>query len=422
MSGTTRTSTIGFLGYDEEASFAAVSSAYDKVLQVRDVTLNPGSLVQPMIERGGVFSYMGDSEFAVQGAFLGGTLSFEMDLYGHGTTTAGALSETPLARLLGHVFGNSDATQVGGSATSTTDTDTLTSTNTTLLEGGLIRIGVLGDAKAEGQGTVLADATNSYELMVAMPGTVTSGDAVYATQLIYPDVTNSNNHLTSTEAIFNNTLRFVVATGNQQWVCRGCACTSIELSGFNAGEIPKAKMTWTVAYWDDISVTFPSATASADFAPAPVANGSFFYNTVGTTTRQTEPVRNVSFSIDHGMVPIIGQGGANTSQVIVGYVRTRSVPRLNFSVEAQAATATPAWGTWWEASPNTNTYRHILYTMSITDGRTVMLYMPRCRPIGNRMTQSDIEGLNYVPVSVEGRIGATTTNALTLSPWRIGLG
>lgn len=432
MAATAQNSSLGFFGYDEESAFAEVSTTYDKVLQVRNTTLNPTALNRPLIERGGTFQYMGDSEFGVPGPFTGMTFRVEMDFYGHGSATNTSLSETPLGRLLGHVFGVSDATQVGGSITSNpADGTSLISTETTLLAGGIVRVGVKGDGRADGQAAIVADNSSEYELCTGLPGTPTTDDDIFVSQMIYPDVTNSNNHLTSDGSAQNNTIRAIIATANKQWACRGCACTGVEVTSIDAAGIPRIALTFMAAHVTPIDVTFPSTTASSDSAPAVVSGGSFFYQTVGTVTRQTEPVRNVSLTIDHGVVPIIGSGGANEGQVIQGYVRTMSIPRLSFSVEAEDATTSPAWSSWWDTDPNTNTYRHILYTMSVTDGRAIALYMPKCRPIGPRPTQADIEGLNYVPVQVEGRVAdpgndwstpSVSADALTRSPWRLGLG
>lgn len=422
MSGTAQSTMLGFVGYQEETSFAANSTAYNKVLQVRDAVLDFTTFSQEMMTRGGVFNRVNQGDFHVPGPFTAPTLSFTMDLYGHGSATNGTLTQTPLARLLGHCVGNATATQVGGNIDSAADADTITSAAATLAVGDICRVGILGDGRAEGQAGVSASAASAFDFLTAFPAAPTSADDIFAMQMIYPEDTTTNAHLTSDGSTSNNTLRFLMASGAQQYLMTGCACTSLEFSGFNTGEIPSVRPTFTGAFWADVDVTFPTTTASGDYAPAPTAGGSFFYQATGTTTRQTDVVRNFQFSVDHQIMPIMGNAGANSNQTIVGWVRGKSMPTITFDVEAQDATTTPTWSSYWNTDPNSITAKHILYTLNPQDGRAVALYLPKCRPAGNRPTQTDTDGLTYVSVTLEGVEGPTTTNALTRSAWRLGLG
>ena len=241
MAGTARTSSTGFVAFESEDSFAdAADDTYTTRLQVRDGSLNLAGLARPLVNRGGVFQRLNEGDADIPGAFGLGTFSFRHDLHGHGSATTGALTETDLAKLLAHAVGNSAWSQVGGLLTTgTNDTNTLTSTNTTLLEGGLLRVGALADGRAGGQGTYALDATSSYELGVDLPGSPTTADSVRAMGLIYP-VSGGTTILTSSGATSNNTLRFVLATANLQYVCRGCACTRLTIGGLAPGELPFA--------------------------------------------------------------------------------------------------------------------------------------------------------------------------------------
>ena len=425
MAGTSQVSLLGFLGYQEETStFAQAVSTHDKVLQVRDATLDTSGILQEMVPRGGVYGRPNQGDFHIPGPHQGATLTFTMDLYGHHTaTTAGALTQTPLARLFGHAVGNADADAVGAQLDGTSDFDTLDSSGATLTVGDIVRVGTLGDGRAEGQGTVLVSSSNPYGTGVDLPAAPTDGtDNIYAMQMIYPEDTTTNAHLTSDGSSNNNTLRFVVATGAQQWVLRGCACTSFKINGLNTGEVPSVTFTFAAAWWTDIDVTFPSAIAAADGAPGVCAGGSFYYNTTGTGTRVTDSIRNFDLTVNHEMFPVLGQGGANPNQVIVGWVRGKSMPTITFDVEAQDATTSPTWSNIWNTDPNSLSFREFLYTAIPHDQRGVALYLPKCRPVGQRPTQQDLEGLSYVTVQFEGVEGPTTTNAKTRSPWRLGLG
>lgn len=424
MAGASQPSMLGFLGWTEEASFAEVSASYDKVLQIRDASLDFSGLTQEIIPRGGVYNRVNQMDNGILGPHQGATFSFTCDLYGHGAATDGSLTETELARLLGHAVGNSDADMVGGDCTGTgSSTTQIESTNVTAAIGDIGRVGTINDGGGEGQATVFTSASSSFSLGVALPGDPDDGTAtVYAMQQIYPEDTATNSHLTSDSSTSNNTVRMVAASGAQQYVLRGGACTSIEFQGLNTGEVPSVRFTFTFAFWDDVSITFPSATSSESYAPAPCANGSFFYNDVGTVNRVTDSIRNFSLTIDHQMIPVIGQGGINSNQTIVGWVRGKSTPTISFDVESQAKNANPTWSAFFEEDPNSITNKHILYTCNPVDGRAVAFYFPNVHPTGPRPTMQDLEGLTYVNVQLIGSEGGTTTNAKTRSAWRMGLG
>lgn len=424
MAGTTQVSLIGFLGYDEETAFADVSNAYDKTLTVRDATLDVSGLSQEMIDRGGVFNRPNDGDLHIPGPHTGATFTFTMDLYGHGSATNGSLTEQPITRLLGHCVGQSIDSQVGGSCTSNSGgADDIISTNVTVSAGGLLRVGALNDGRGNGQAVATDDTAGAtYDLLTNMNAAANSGDVIYAMQLVAPDDTTTNAHLTSSGAAVNSTLRFVVATGTQQFVLRGCACTALSFDGLNTADIPTVTFTFSCAFWDDIDVTFPTTTATADNAASVVSNGSFFIQDFGTSTRNVEVIRNFSMSLENEILPITGPGGANDKQVIVGWVRGMSRPTITFDTEAQDATTTPTWSNYFDTDPNSQVFKHALYTLSVTDGRALALYFRKLRPSGARPTLVDVDGLHYVRATFEGVSNASATTALLRAPWVLGLG
>jgi hypothetical protein len=241
-------------------------------------------------------------------------------------------------------------------------------------------------------------------------------------QMIYPISSVANADITSSSATSNNTLRIRLQTANLQYICHGCAAQSIAISGLSAGEMTKVAVTWQAAHWEPVSATFPDATATVDYSPAPVANGSFFINDKGTSTRVTDTPRNVTLNIGLGVTPLFGPGGVHDGQNCIGYQRVPAQTTLSFDVEAEAATATPTWWDYFSTDPNSITNQHILYLLNPTDGRAVAFYFPNCKPIGMVPTQGSVDGLNYVSLQFEALTNTDTTSELTLSHWRMGLG
>lgn len=422
---TTTSTSLGFIAWEAEDSFAdAADDTYTARLQIRDAMVDLSGLNRELIARGGVFQNYNSMDPYIPGAFnAAGTFSFEMDLYGTGTTAAGSLTATPLHNLLSQVLGNGDATQVGSTITAGAgDADTIYSSGATLVAGGLLRVGALGDGKGGGQAAVAADATSPYELLTALPGTPAEGDQIYPMLLNYPVSSYTSAQLTSDGSTSNNTLRFVLATGSLQVVARGCACTGLEISGLSPGEVPKIKFTFATAQWEFVDQTFPSATATGDYAPAPVAAGSVFVQASGTTTRATVQTREFSVSIGMGMQAIMGPGGASQAQNVVGWVRVPAETTVSFSVPSQDATASPTWATLFETDPNTITARHLLWLSAPIDGRAVAIYLPKLLPMGNIPTQSDIDGLAYVPVQFMAATNDSGADELLKANFVLGMG
>jgi len=419
-----RSSAIGFLAFEAESSFAeSGDDTYTTRIIPRDGTLDLSNLARPMVERPGVFQYLNDASLYVPGAFNTGTFSFTMDLHGHGSTTNGSLTSHALLELLGHALGNVDSSQVGGALTGdSADAVSLTSTNTTLVAGGLLRVGALGDGRGEGQATVAADATSPYALSVALPGDPDTSDVVYPMLMAYPVSQVTDSDITSDDSTTNNTLRFILASGDLQYLCRGCVCTGLTISGLSPGEMPQIQFTFSAAYWEPVAQTFPSVTSATDYAPAPVASGSVFINAAGTTTRATIETREFSVSIGIGMQPIMGPGGVNQGQNVVGWSRVPAETSVSMSVPSEAATATPTWWTLFGTDPNSATARHLLWLSAPIDGRAVALRFPRLLPMGNVPTQSDVDGLDYIPLSFKAATDPAGASELLRAAFVLGMG
>lgn len=427
---TAMTDRLGFIAFETEDSFAdAADDTYTSRIQVRDDTIDMSGLARPMMARGGARQYLNAGDFDVPGAYGVGTFSFSMDLYGHGTTTADALTTTALAQLLAHALGGLDAGNNGGveSGVGSTTTSLVTDGGSEdFADGSILRVGAHGDARGGGQAAVVASTTGTpntaITLATAIAAAGNDGDVVYAMLMAYPISSVASAALTSSAAAFNNTLRFVLATANLQYVAKGCACTGIEISGLDAGETPSIRFTFSAAFWDAVSQTFPSATATADYAPAPVANGSVFIQAAGTTTRATYDARAVAISLGIGMQPVFGPGGANIGQNVIGWRRIPAPTTVSLSVPAEAVTATPVWWDYYSTNPNTIAAKHMLWLSAPVDGRAVSFYCPRLKPVGTIPTQASIDGLTYVPLTFEALTDESASTELERSNIRFGLG
>lgn len=423
MSGTGLASGLGAVSWESEDSFAdAADDTFTYRHQVRDAMVDVSGLVRPMQERGGVFQLAGQTDARILGPYGVGTFTTTLDLAGHGSATNGALTQTNLARLLAHAVGNYRGNTGGNVTTNSSGATDITSTDATLDSDTIFRVGVLGDGRANGQTTVSATGSSPWTLDVALPGTPTTADDIYAMQIITPMSSPASTlRLTSSGATSNNTLRFVLQTANYQFVCRGCACTGISISGLSPGETPRVTLNWATVAWDPVAQTFPNATAHADYMAVPCTGGSLFYNDVGTATRNVDIVRRFEVSIGHGMVPVIGQGGENAGQTVVGWCRTPALTTIRFAVEAEAATATPEWYDYFGTDPNALTAKHVMYTASVVDGSAVAMYFQQCYPSDRQPTQTEIDGVNYLDVELVAT-AVSASNEWRKAAWVLGLG
>jgi hypothetical protein len=429
MANTALSSGLAAFCWEAEDSFGdSADDTYTIRHQLRDDQLDVTGLQRPMVPRGGVQQRLNEGQADIPGPFGVGTFTVTLDASGMGTTTVGDLTEPNLSKLLAHVFGNVDWTDFGGQ-------DDGTGAGVTNLEpdggseafsvGGMVRVGALGDGRGGGQAYVIGtksgtpvDAATVLNGLAVKPN---DNDVIYAMGHVYP-VSGGTQVLTSDGSATNNTIRCVLMTNNLQWVCRGCACTGVVLSGLEPGGMPQWQLTFSTVAWGPVNQTFPSATATADYAPAPSTNGTLHWQAKGTTTRNVLSVRDFTLNIGQGMQTRMGQGGENTAQNVVGWVRTPAPTTVSITVEAEAATATPTWWDLFATSPDSITLREGVFTANTVDGRALALYLPNCKPIGSLPTQSVVDGLNMVTMEYECLTNTVTTSELTLSNWRLSMG
>ena len=333
------------------------------------------------------------------------SISFSCHLTGHGSTTSGATTLSDLYRLMGLALGggavvaSAGTTLTGGTASVPT-----TTASGTFSAGGLCRIGALADTDGEGQFYAISThSTTSLTLLNELAGAPQSGAVLYSADLAYP--ASSSCSLTG--------VRFRIQTADTQWVLHGCFPTAIGFSGLNPGEVPKVSFTWAASWAEPISTTFPTTPTADTFTPSPVAaDGSCFFNTVGTSTRALLNLRQFSIDYSLGVTPVMGGSGVNGYQVITGATRTQDTCTVNLTVDAEGADTTPTWWDEWLSNPA----KHLLYTLNSKVGQAVGFYFLNLCYTGNRPSQNALNGRNVVSASFLAYAGSTTTSDLTLAP------
>jgi hypothetical protein len=403
-------SNLGALLCADEATFAADTDVFDERLPaINSPNEMIAGLEQSKVPVPVTQQYQNDGRHEARGVF-GGSFPVSLYLTGHGTTTAGAVASTDLSRALGRWLGVEDNTLDGGTLTGGTSATEFAVTGCTLAAGELIRVGALSDDKGNGQFYAINNPATTT-ILNAMEGTGAASDVVYASSIVHPAEDDTAATIVSE--------RYCIQSANQRYKVHGCWCSALSFTGFNAGEIPRVDATISCSRWlPESASAWPTAVSVDAFTPAPVAGGSFFYNTVGTATLQTADIRDVQFSVDLQTVPLMGHNTDFARQVVQGVRRTRCQGMLSFTVDSEAA-GTDTWGDLWNASsPN---YIHWMLTLSAEDGSAVGIYSPKAKIVGLRPTQSDNAGVNAKRVTLQCLTGGTTTTDLTHSNFRIAL-
>lgn len=405
-----RDSRLGAIEYATEASFAVASTTFGARVPIIS-PVDPSGLTQAKIVNPATVQYLGDGGEPIMG-ILGGSIKMDLHLPGHGSTTAGAITLQEHEDLLGYAIGRAAATGAGTTATGGTVTAPTTTSSGAFAPGEILWFGSLADAKGDGQPAVVSTCvTTTTNLLTALPAAPANTDVIAGSVMIYPDED------VGTAAV--QSMRFRQLTANQQYACHGCFQTGTAISGFGSGETPKASIDWAVSRWSPVSVTFPSATAVDTFQPAPTAAGSLFVQAVGTTTRQTYVCRDFQLNITTPTQPLMGPGGVDASQVIVGAQRLKHEVTVSFTVDAQTASATPTWPARFSAT----TRYHVLFNANgAATGKRVAVYLPNACFEGSQIVQSSTDGINRERITLRGYTGTDTTSALSKSSFRIALG
>jgi len=410
---TANASTLQSLLLIAEGSFGETTTSMSGAKKVTVIGGVKYQLDQPMIEPGRSVQYLNEITPGIPGP-MGGSISFDVYLTGFGSTTAGATAVSDLGNLLGWVLGGNVVTAASGTTVSggaSTTTNIVTTASGTFTAGGLFRLGAKGDAGGDGQWNVVdTHVATALVPEFATPAAAAAAAVVYSAENIYTVEDGTASAITG--------YRFQWFTANTQWTAHGCFPTAIAISGLNPGELPKASITLGVSWFEPRADTFPDATALTSNTPAPIAAGSFNLQTYGTTTRNALSFRSLSLDVTLGVTPLPGPDSPSAYGKYVGATRTPTTIMLTVVVDAGSASTTPTYWTNWL----TNSYHHILASLSTAIGQSVAFYLPRVVYAGNRPTQIESDGLNRVSLTFRaGTDTLETSSAVALSALRIGL-
>lgn len=403
-------SALGSVTYETEASWGIDTTTFATLRLPIISPVDASSLVHNKVDSGRVVQYRNDGTAWIL-ATQAGSFKTKMYLPGHGSTTSGAMTITALETLLGIVFGNAAVSASAGSTfTGGTATAPTTTSSGTFAAGSIGFAGSLGDARGGGQAfAVSTHATTTLNLLTALGGSPTNGDVLYSATTIYPSESPTSAGVTS--------CRFLLQTANLMYECHGCWPMSLSISGLNPGELPTIEITWGVSWWRYSTSTFPNTTSTDTSNPSAVAAGSLFVADVGTATRTTRTYRNFQIDYTLGMEVLKGPGGVNQYQDIVGCRRTPDSIKVSWTEDADAATTSPVlagYGTGTAA-------KHVLYTSATAAGARIAIYLPKVN-VSNVATQKMDGNINRLTLEGMANTGSTTTNDLTLSAFRLGMG
>lgn len=401
---------LGAICWEAESSFGEDQTTFatDRVAVLDAV--DTSGLTHDVLEPNRVVQYMNDGTPYIEGV-KGGSFKTKVYWTGHGSTMVGSPTigahETFLALALGSsadLSATSSTTLTGGTAAVPT-----TTASGTFDAGGLCRIGTLGDGDGDGQiHAITTHVTTSLTLRGAMRATPANGAVLYPVVQIYGPESPTGGAVTGT--------RFLLQTPNLQYECHGCFPTSMTITGLSPGELPTIEITWQVSWWRYSTATFPTTTASAAaaFNPAAIAAGSLNVQDVGTTTRNERTYRNLTLDIALGMVPLMGPGGVNANQVVVGARRIPTKYTLTYTEDADTTTATPVLPLY-----ALGTFKHVEWTGSTADGSAIGFAMPKAC-VTNRPTQKADGSLNRLTITLRAHTSSVTTNNLTLAAFVMG--
>lgn len=400
-------SALGAICWEAESSWGedVTTFATDRIAVLDAV--DPSGLTHDKLEPNRVVQYRNDGTGYITGV-MGGSFKTRVYLTGHGSTMSGSPTigahETFLALALGSsadLSASASTTLTGGTAAVPT-----TTASGTFDAGGLCRVGALLDGDGDGQFYAITTHTaTTLTLRGALRGAPANGAVLYPVVQIYGPESPTSTAITGT--------RFLLQTANLQYECHGCFPMSIEWSGFNAGEVPSATITWGVSWWRYSTATFPSTTSStaAAFNPGAVAAGSVNIQDVGTTTRNERTlVRSISLTHTLGVEVLRGPGGVNQYQAIIGARRTPDTIMLSVTEEADAATTTPVLPGYGTGTA----FKHIEVTLSTADGSAFGFAIPRAC-VTNIAVQKSENNLNRLTTMYRAHTSSVTTSNLTLA-------
>jgi hypothetical protein len=406
-----RTAVIGSAEYEAESAWGENTTTYGTRLAILD-SVDLSGFGQESIAPGRVTQYRGEHTMKIRGVKTG-SFSIRLWLAGHGSTTAGATSATALGTLLANAVGTIPSPPSGTTLTGSTDADTWATTASATFTAGMVCfLGALGDGDGEGQAyPITSHITTAMEVALAAAGAPANAAVLYSAENIHPDPDGAAT-LTST--------RWRLMTANQQIEAHGCFPTAISYQTA-LGQPPSVTITYQASWWTFASATQPTATAVNEFNPAPISAGSFVLQTHGTTTRSTRSIRSISINHNLDIVPLMGPGGIDANQVIVGAVRGGGeVMTLDITEDAQTASATPTVPGYWDSDSQ---YYHAMFTFNgAATGKRVALYVRKCYFSGPNPQQINEGGINRWRYQLTACVDTAGSTDITRAPYVWALG
>lgn len=398
-------SALGAICWEAESAWAEDVGTYatDRVAQLDSV--DTSGLTWDVLAPNRVTQYRNDGTPYVKGV-MGGTFRTKVYWTGHGSTMVGSPSIGAHENFIALAFGSAADLSATSSTTLTGGTAAVPTTTAsgTFDAGGLCRVGTLGDGDGDGQMyPITTHVTTSLTLRAALRGAPVNGAVLYPVVQLPVSESPTGGAITGT--------RFLLQTANLQYECHGCYPISAITTGLNPGEIPMLEITWGVSWWEYSTATFPTTQASVAlaFSPSPVAAGSLNVADVGTTTRTERTYRNLTLTHTLGVEPLMGPGGVNAYQKIIGARRIPDTIEIEWTEDADAATTTPVLPSF-----ALGTFKHVTLTASTADGSAFGFAMPKCC-VTNIPTQKADGNINRLSIKLRAHTSTVTTNALTLS-------
>ena len=408
---------LQFAAYVTESAWAENSTDMTSAQRIPTTALfNLDGIRQSILMSERTVQYRNEVPVGITGPWDNAEFTIKFELTGHGSTTASGITVGAVENLLGWGMGctavrtSNSGDTIGGVSTATNLSTTAANGFSVNGEGGLFRVGVKNDGRADGQWSVVdAHSSNALTTKVALPATV-------ATSAL-PDVVYSAVNMFTVESTCAVTSqRFILKTADLQVVAHGCFVKACSLTGYNTGEVGQCELTIGVSWAEPVSTTFPdtAATAAWTFNPAPNAAGYWNLQDYGTTTRNVVQVRSATINYTRGIVPLPGQG-VNVYQKWVGASQTPDQIRVSLVVDAAGASATPTWYTKARAQ----TPQHLLCPLSVSDGSAVCIYFPRLVWAEQVPMQTAVDGLNRVTLQFAASADTTGGSELERSAMRI---
>jgi len=401
-------------GVDEVAWGEADTSMTGAQIYPIAARIDFSGIARAMIESPRVVAYKDEVPRGIPGAWQDASFTVELELAGHGSTTAGAVAETALGEFLAWVFGDSLTAPAGTTISGANTAVALTTVASgTFPAGAMFRCGAPEDGHGEGQwNNVASHATTTLTGLLEFDAAPQSPEVVYSAQTIYTKSSFIGGALTSK--------RFRAMSADFQAVMHGCFVKGAVLTGTNPGEVSHASITIGVSWAEPVSATFPDAVSTAPWTynPAVVAGGSVALQPYGSATRLVGEARSVTISYQMGIVPEFGYNAVNGAQVITGAKRGPDRIAVTVIVAAAGPSATP---TYWDAWAATTPYQ-LMLSLAIGLGQAVGIYFRRLIWTGKQPTQVGHNGLNAVQLDFMASSDPTGTTEAAKAAMVMGLG